>query len=399
MRATWKPLLFAALLLGLVLSACQIITGLDTVPVIPDGVDASTVKKDAGTKKTDGGQIDGGVDPTPTSTCLELGAEGCSAVAPCCQPSNLDSNSIVLCDGSPTKCLTCGRAGSPIGSNTICCDKQAPVDKNGVRTCPGECAAQTKACNTSGQCCGVPTAGVDATCKGNICQTCSKEGSSCTDNGSCCGGGTALFCKTGGQCGKCGNQGESCGNDDDCCKFSNGAKQPCVGGKCGCKSATEGCARNEDCCAPTGLNLCNASNKCGCLNAGDTCAANRPNDCCGAGLSGEGRNLCNSQTKCGCIARDGACQTGGECCTSNGTKKCTSTNKCGCRNYGEACGETNDCCAEPGIACVQRSGADAKTCCTAAGTAPKNGEVARCCSNALETLMDGGIGTKCAPVQ
>jgi len=429
MRATWKPLLFAALLLGLVLNACQIISGLDTVPVIPDGVDASTkttTRKDAG--RSDSGEPLNPDDTTPTGACVSVGSQGCPA-APCCLPSDLDAKSeTVLC--AANTCTRCKLPGQAAGSGDKCCSGQNPV--GGV--CQGKCQEGGSACNGSDLfCCGPSEPKTLSVCKDSKCGSCKKDGLDCDSNGDCCGE-NGFYCKSDKKCNQCTTLNGPCGLTSDCCKSTGSGAQPVVcrsdktapnvRGTCGCVPRGEACGFKEDCCAN---DKCNTQGKCGCVDGGGTCGDD--GDCCriGIGVVSVAQPCVKAGGAttgvCGCKNTKGAsCSKDNDCCLQTGTNKCNATKKCGCQAANAECVEDNDCCDGAGGYCNRKSKkckrsalgdeceadsdcapssdlscqvADKKCCLKAGKTLPMNGAASLCCSKEVNLDADGGATTTC----
>jgi hypothetical protein len=359
MRATWKPLLFAALLLGLVLNACQIISGLDTVPLIPDGLDASTGKKDAGKKKTDGGQLDGGENPddsTPTGACVVIGATGCPA-APCCLPGDLEaSTETVLC--AKNTCTRCRLPGQR-AEGRECCSGQPAVD--GV--CQGKCQEGGSNCNGSDLfCCGPKEPKTLSVCKSDVCGSCKKDGLDCETSDECCGA-NGFYCKSDKKCNQCTQLNGACSRTSDCCVTTGSGAQPvvcrsdktaaAVRGTCGCVSKGEPCGFKEDCCAN---DKCNTQGTCGCIGTLGACGAD--SDCCRIGIppltaeqpcvKGPGA----ATGSCGCKTGKGSpCSKDNDCCLQNGTNRCNGKKKCGCQAPNDECEGNGDCCDGAGDYC------------------------------------------------
>ena len=425
MRATWKPLLFAALLLGLVLNACQIISGLDTVPVIPDSVDAATVKKDAGTKKTDGGQQTPD-DTVPSGLCVAAGAAGCPAT-PCCLPQDTATETVLCVDQT---CKACKLPGQPPTDTVKCCSGQ-PAGPDGK--CQGKCQDPGTACNTLDLFCCAPA---DPNTSANVCNndnkqcaTCKKEGADCPAGNECCSG-QGVICKSDKKCNKCTGVNGDCGRTSDCCQAAAGAPPNVCrsagsksAGKCGCNDKGDACTYKEDCCAAdfcSKLGRCGKGGEgaqcsedndcarvryplrdqqlpcvgpnvsvatpgtCGCVNPQGPCFKN--NDCCGP--IGTGSNFCNGKGKCGCQPPGDQCQVNGDCCGGAGDYCNTSTKLCKRSGLNEGCKKNEDC-APSDLSC----NVGEEKCCLKPGKSTMN--MNECCSKMYATGADGGATTTC----
>lgn len=422
MRATWKPLLFAALLLGLVLNACQIISGLDAVPVRPDGVDASTTRRDAG-PKTDGGQ--GKLDDTvPSGVCVAPGGNGCPET-PCCLPQDTSSET-VLCVNSG--CLACKLPGQTPTATVKCCSGQPPGPDG---KCQGKCQESGAQCNGSDLFCCAPA---DPRTSASVCKSdskcamCKKAGSDCPDGNECCSD-NGVFCKSDDKCNTCTPLDGKCGETKDCCAPAAGAPRVvCRSANaenpktCGCVSKGGRCEFQVDCCAN---DKCNTLKRCGCVDLNGTCGED--NDCCRLGFGGFAQPCVKTGGSptgvCGCkSAKGSACSKDNDCCITNGTNKCNAKKKCGCLAAGTECELDSDCCDGAGNYCNRKSklckrsllneGCEAdsdcspssdllcragdKKCCIKAGKMlPGGGQPSWCCSTEVTLEADGGPSMTC----
>ncbi len=184
--------LAGALVIGLSLTACNLITGAADLEVEEDGAGAGTSSSEGGAD----GQGGSGSGAAPSGPeCGNAACEGgedcltcegdCGACALTCGNSSCESDE--TCINCPTDCGTC----APACGDAAC---------NGAETC-ADCPQDCGACPAT---CG------DGTCSGETCTTCPQDCGAC---GPMCGDGT---CDAGEDC-------DNCASDCGACATCGGA--------------------------------------------------------------------------------------------------------------------------------------------------------------------------------